>query len=76
MADVKTHTLDLRVGDVHIKADVYTAEGGVIYCKDTDQYDLPQRLQLDYQAIIEHLSNLVSSLGTLDSLKIKPITEE
>ena len=76
MADIKTHTLDLKIGDLHLQADVYTSASGVIYCKDTDAFDLPQNLQLDYQSIIEHLSNMVSNLGAFDSLKIKPVGEE
>ena len=76
MADVKTHTLDLKLGSIHLQADVYTSDSGTLYCQDTDTYDIPAKYTLDYLKIIESLSNMVSGLGELNSLKIKPIDEE
>ena len=76
MADTLTHTLDLKIGDLHLQADVFTTDGGTLYCKDTDEYDIPARYTADYQKIIEGLSNMVSGLGELHSLKIKKVGEE
>ena len=73
MADVKSHTLEFTIGDVQIECDVYRTEGGILYGREITGYVLPQRFYLDFQEIIERLSNMEIGLGKIKKFEIKEV---
>ena len=73
MADIKSHTLELEIGNINIESDVYRTDSGTLYCKEMTGYILPQRFYLDFQEIIERLSNMEIGLGKIKKFEIKEI---